>query len=190
METPPGDWVCQLDNSLYGLKDAPMIWYERLTEELKEISFQPLSNAPCVFRRDYVILILYVDDVHIFDKTEDELATVKQDPGSKLPTKDLGEADNFLGGDFETSSNSATLKQSKRITVVLKEARIDNSRLLGCSLDPSIEYSTKDSISANHGFSYRELIGSLLHLSTRTRHDLSAECSVLAKNVTEPCKVH
>lgn len=57
MENPPRDWL-SFGKSLYGIEDAPKIWYERLTEELKEIGFQILSNEPCIFRRDYVRLLM------------------------------------------------------------------------------------------------------------------------------------
>lgn len=48
MQQPPGyesktcpSYVCKLDNTLYGLKEAPRAWYARLCSKLETLGFKP-----------------------------------------------------------------------------------------------------------------------------------------------------
>ena len=55
----------QLDQALYGLKEAPLSWFEQLSEALAEIGFNSLRFDPCVFiSADHkIIVVVYVDDI-------------------------------------------------------------------------------------------------------------------------------
>ena len=41
--------ICKLKKSLYGLKDAPAMWKQRLVRVLKETGFRPCHSDPCLF---------------------------------------------------------------------------------------------------------------------------------------------
>ena len=71
MELPQGietvhgsskDHVLQLLSNLYGQKQAGRVWNSYLVEKLEEIGFKPSLVDDCVFYRDNVIFIVYVDD--------------------------------------------------------------------------------------------------------------------------------
>jgi hypothetical protein len=49
---------------------------------------------------------------------------------------------------------------------------------------------TEEEASAMIGVPYREAIGALLYLSTRTRPDIAVAVGTLAKNVQEPLPLH
>ena len=60
--------VCLLLKAIYGLKQAPLLWYDTLTEYLKTMGFKPINKDPCVFQhREHqdAYLCLYVDDIII-----------------------------------------------------------------------------------------------------------------------------
>ena len=63
MESDYDDKVCSLRKSLYGLREAPRIWYELLANELKSIGLKAMSSTPCVFVGDDEIVLCYVDDL-------------------------------------------------------------------------------------------------------------------------------
>jgi len=75
MEQPEGflvkgkeDYVCKLKNSLYGLKQAPIQWYLKFDSAMRERGYKRSSSDHCVyFHRfsgdDFIILLLYVDDI-------------------------------------------------------------------------------------------------------------------------------
>ena len=51
--TEPGkeELVCKLKKSLYGLKQLPRCWNEKLCEHLKSLGFKESAADPCVFIR-------------------------------------------------------------------------------------------------------------------------------------------
>ena len=54
--------VLQLLSNLYGQKQAGRVWNSYLVDKLEEIGFKPSLVDDCVFYRDNVIFIVYVDD--------------------------------------------------------------------------------------------------------------------------------
>jgi len=59
-----GNTTClQLLKSLYGQSVAPRLWYEHLSEALKEEGFKTCINDPCLLYKDTIIVVVYVDDL-------------------------------------------------------------------------------------------------------------------------------
>jgi histone deacetylase 1/2 len=60
-------YICKLDKSLYGRKQAPRAWYSRLTSKLQELGFTTSKADTSLFqfsRSDVTKFILvYVDDI-------------------------------------------------------------------------------------------------------------------------------
>jgi len=77
MEQPEGflvkgkeDYVCRLKKSLYGLKQAPRQWYLKFDSVMGEQGYKRSSSDHCVYIKrfsgdDFIILLLYVDDMLI-----------------------------------------------------------------------------------------------------------------------------
>ncbi|RDX74745.1 hypothetical protein CR513_45467, partial [Mucuna pruriens] len=68
------DYVCRLKKSLYGLKQAPRQWYKKFESVMCEQGYKKTTSDHCVFVRkffddDFVILLLYVDDMLIVGKS-------------------------------------------------------------------------------------------------------------------------
>ncbi|RDX80296.1 hypothetical protein CR513_39161, partial [Mucuna pruriens] len=60
--------VCRLTKSLYGLKQAPRCWYKRFDSFIISLGYNRLSSDHCTYynrfgNTDFVILLLYVDDM-------------------------------------------------------------------------------------------------------------------------------
>eukprot|EP00956_Cyclotella_meneghiniana_P032508 scaffold89783_cov73-Cyclotella_meneghiniana.AAC.1 len=55
-------YVLRLLKSLYGLKQASSNWYSYLKQGLIDRGFQESQADPCVFTRDDMIVLVYVDD--------------------------------------------------------------------------------------------------------------------------------
>ena len=78
-EVPEGDYVCLLLKNLYGLKQAAKTWFECLRdsliapEEQGGYGFKQSVIDPCIFYKDGLILISWVDDCLIFS-TKKEIA--------------------------------------------------------------------------------------------------------------------
>jgi hypothetical protein len=59
--------VLRLKKALYGLKQASNSWWKALCKSLKRYGFKRTQSDACIFiwrhGKDYVILIIYVDDL-------------------------------------------------------------------------------------------------------------------------------
>ena len=60
--------VLKLKKNLYGLKDARRTWWQYLSEGLVEMGFTQCQTDQCVFLKDDVIILIYVDDCCIISK--------------------------------------------------------------------------------------------------------------------------
>jgi ATP-binding cassette subfamily B (MDR/TAP) protein 1 len=73
------DYVCKLKKSLYGLKQAPRQWYMKFESIMGEQGYKRCSSDHCVFIKrfsgdDYIIMLLYVDDIFIVGKNISRIA--------------------------------------------------------------------------------------------------------------------
>jgi len=57
-----GDYVLKLKKSLYGLKQAPKTFFDHLRTGLIERGFQQSAVDPCLFMKDAMLCVVYVDD--------------------------------------------------------------------------------------------------------------------------------
>jgi hypothetical protein len=48
---------------LYGLKEAPLIWYRDLAKTLQDLGLKQIPNTPCLFANDDLIVFFYVDNI-------------------------------------------------------------------------------------------------------------------------------
>ena len=62
----PGNWILQLTKNVYGLRDARRTWHLQLKQGLLDRGFKPSQVDPCMFVKDQLILVTYVDDVIAF----------------------------------------------------------------------------------------------------------------------------
>ena len=112
MEQPEGfemkgkeDYVCQLKKSLYGLKQAPRQWYKKFESFMGEQGYKKTTSDHCVFVQkfsddDFIILLLYVDDILIVGRNPSRIANLKKQLSKSFSMKDLGPAKKFWVSEF------------------------------------------------------------------------------------------
>src|SRR6266487_4225588 len=96
------DYVCRLRKSLYGLKQAPRKWYKKFESVMSEQGHKKTTSDHCVFVRkfsndDFIILLLYVDDMLIVGKNISNIDRLKKQLGESFAMKDMGAAKQILG---------------------------------------------------------------------------------------------
>ena len=92
-----GDMVCLLKKSLYGLKQSPRQWYKRFDEFMFKSGFKRSEYDSCVYykilsEREYIYLLLYVDDMLVACKNSREIDKLKAQFKSEFEIKDLGKS--------------------------------------------------------------------------------------------------
>nr|KYP47621.1 Retrovirus-related Pol polyprotein from transposon TNT 1-94 [Cajanus cajan] len=80
------DYVCRLRKSLYGLKQAPRQWYKKFESFMCEQGYKKTTSDHCVFVKnfsddDFIILLLYVDDMLIVGKDVSRIDRLKKQLG-------------------------------------------------------------------------------------------------------------
>ena len=109
MEQPEGfrvkgkeDYVCRLNKSLYGLKQAPRQWYKKFESVMGEQGYRKTTSNHCVFVQkfsddDYIILLLYVDDMLIIGRNPLRIDKLKKQLNKSFAMKALGPTKQILG---------------------------------------------------------------------------------------------
>ena len=111
--------VCKLKKSLYGLKQSPRCWNKALTEFLKSANFRQSSAETCIYVRDnnsLSIVAVYMDDLIIATKTEQEMQEVKYQLQLQFKMKDMGELHYCLGISIKYDKAQSQLRYNKSNT--------------------------------------------------------------------------
>ena len=179
--------VMRLRKSLYGLREAPKIWYELLSSELKSAGLTEMQNAPCVFTSIGLLVMCYVDDILIIGESEKLIRKLIERISRSLKTKDLGCPCHFLGMDFIWNEDGTLqLRQTKLLKALLEKTGLQNCKGISSPLTPSLDLSSKQGGNIENGFDYRSIVGSLLYLAVKTRPDIAVAASMLAQHVENP----
>jgi hypothetical protein len=76
------EWVCMLDQALYGLRDSASLWNQELDEKLRILGFTPLDDDAYVYTKhtgkQMSILIVHVDDLIIAAPSDAEVDTIAE----------------------------------------------------------------------------------------------------------------
>ncbi|MBW0494125.1 hypothetical protein O181_033840 [Austropuccinia psidii MF-1] len=156
-------YCLRLKKAIYGLKQAPLAWYERLKHWLGKIGFKACVIDPCVFYRPAqppTWLYVHVDDIAIFSKN------------------------------ICHSEASLSLDQQHFTESLLHLYGMANCRPVLTPLPPNeyLQSPTTEEV-AKFGslhVNYRSAIGSINYLSTATRPDLAFAVSSLSQFLERP----
>ncbi len=118
-----------------------------------------------------LIIMVYVDDILIASNNSKELEEIKLKLSSKFDMVDLKQVVTSLGIEIDYSEKLMTLSQRKFTEKLIKKFVMEGSFPIHTPIEKNLklERNTKEN---NVNVPYRELIGSLLYLSTATRSDI------------------
>ncbi|MBW0533530.1 hypothetical protein O181_073245 [Austropuccinia psidii MF-1] len=167
----------KLKRAIYGLKQAPLAWYRRLSSWLVDFGFSISKADSSVFylkSNDPIWLFLHVDDIGIFGRN---LTNLKKAIEQEFQTKLLGSADLMLGIKIIHQPDTITLTQSHHIDSLLESYGMSNFKHTTTPLIPNMHLEAASRMCqeefASLKINYQSAVGSLSYLSTATRPDLS-----------------
>ena len=158
MKQPPGyvqtgkeELVCKLRKSIYGLKQSPRCWNEKLRDHLKSAGFKESGADPCVFiqsgQKDLKIIAVYVDDLILIAKTLGEIQQMKEGLSKTFKMKDMGQLRYCLGINFELTKQGISLCQKQYLLKLLEKYKLSEANTVTTPMDPNVKLVKDDSYS-------------------------------------------
>ena len=181
--------VLKLNKSIYGLKQAPTIWYNTICSLFNNLNFQPSSIDPCIFlRSDGSIIFLYVDDIIIASHDKQVIESIANNLGQHFSLKELGEPTYILNMQIIRSKSCIVLTQRNYIERAAEEFGLTESKPISTPMQKGLD------LDLNHDDTayvpYRELLGRLVYISDNTRPDISAAVSIMGQFSSNPSHIH
>ncbi|KAE8683492.1 hypothetical protein F3Y22_tig00111207pilonHSYRG00167 [Hibiscus syriacus] len=113
--------VCRLKKVLYGLREAPQNWHDKLKKCLVKIRFKKFSAYTSLFvcweDGQCVYILMYVDDIVLTGSSNKQIEEVVKLLGSEFALKDLGDLHYFLGIEDAYEYRSIVVKRILRYLV-------------------------------------------------------------------------
>ncbi|KAE8662818.1 hypothetical protein F3Y22_tig00113124pilonHSYRG00138 [Hibiscus syriacus] len=172
--------VCRLNKSLYGLKQAPRYWYKRFDSFIMCLGYNKRNADPCAyFKRsgdnDFVILLLYVDDMLVAGPNKDHIEELNAQLAREFEMKDLGSTNKILGMQIHRDKNC------KPISTPLP---------INFKLSSSMSHSSEEERMKMSRVPYASAVRSLMFVMICTRPDIAQAVGVVSRYMANPGKEH
>ncbi|KAB2617188.1 hypothetical protein D8674_013057 [Pyrus ussuriensis x Pyrus communis] len=170
------NYVCKLQRSIYGLKQAPQAWFHRFSEFLLQLGFQasPCDYSLFVYNHSgvYLILLIYVDDILLTGNSSRQMTCLINKLGTLFSMKDLGPLHYFLGVEVKYVADQMHLSQAKYALDLLQRTKFWDAKSISTPVSCGQKLSAYDGEAYDSLDLYRSVVGALQYL-TITRPDLS-----------------
>jgi hypothetical protein len=141
-EQGEGNMVLKLNRSLYGLKQASRVWYQKLDSALQEMGFHRTHCDHCVFvwKHGTAHVIMPVYDLTIISKTKADKDAVKAELGRRFKLRDLGSISMLMavGITQDCSKRQLSMDQHCYTQDMLGTFRISNCLPVLTPIDPNV----------------------------------------------------
>lgn len=199
MKLPPGfqsadsTKVCRLRKSLYGLRQSPRCWFEKLSAALQEYGFEQCRSDYSLFTytkgTTRIQILIYVDDLIITGNQPAAVEFFKKYLASCFKMKDLGLLKYFLGIEVARNKTGMYLSQRKYALEIIDDAGLLGSKPATFPMEQNHKLAVSDSPLLLNPEKYRRLVGRLIYLGV-TRPDLTYSVHVLAQFMQTPREDH
>ena len=114
------DVVLQLKKNLYGLKDSGLAWWEMISKGLLDLGSEQTETDQCVFNKENVIILIYVDDCIINSRTKEGLDETMAAIKEHFTTTDEGEIEEYLGIQIDHEPGFLRMSQPNLINRIIE----------------------------------------------------------------------
>ena len=170
---------------------------------MEKQGYHKTSLDHCVFVQnfscdDFIILLLYVDDILIVSRNASRIDELKKQLSKFFAMKDLGHAKQILGMMITRDRNSRKLylSQEKYIKKVLQRFGFDEAKPVTSPLAPHFKLSIKQRPTTDkekqemERVPYASVVGSLMYAMVCTRPDIAHTVGTVNHFLSNPSKEH
>ncbi|CAI7813642.1 unnamed protein product [Closterium sp. NIES-53] len=183
--------VCQLQKSLYGIKQAPRLRQQNLHARLIRIGFCQLPHDQGMYRltkgTDYILLIVYVDDLLYIGSTDSKTTWFEGELQRDLSLTVSSTVTQYLGLNIQDKENAIYLSAAKYADTIAK-----SFGLTPATITTPYRYTDGNRKEASALLQpagicdYQRKLGCLLFTAITCRPDLSYSASQLATHLKKP----
>jgi hypothetical protein len=186
-------WVCTLNQALFGLRDSAYLWNEEMDSKLRQIGFHPLEDDPCVYMKgkgmNLTIMIIHVDDFIIAAPQDEDIQQVVDALRQFYDMKDLGEPKQYLNCALhrDYTNRTITMSQTAYVQKVLRTANVSGWK--DTPLPAAWRETPADATNVldDEAFDqYQSIVGMLNWLAVKTRPDIRFAVTRLQHRLAKP----
>ncbi|XP_019423040.1 PREDICTED: uncharacterized protein LOC109332510 [Lupinus angustifolius] len=186
--------VCKLHKVIYGLKQPPRQWFERLKGSLLQFEFYSCRCDNSLFIRtssDFQLYVLvYVDDIIVTGSSPSMVSKVIKDLSTTFSLNQLGKLDYFLGIEVKHISDGTLLmSQIKYISNLLTRANMDTTKPMPSPMASNCKLSQEGNDLFEDPTFYRSIVGALQY-ATVTRSDIAFSVNKVCQILGKPLQSH
>jgi len=200
VQQPPGftaagheQKVLRLKKALYGLRQAPRAWNQKLDASLNELGFVCCTSEHDMYTRgkgpSWVIVGIYVDDLIITGAKEGGVEAFKREMQRLFRMSDLGLLSYYLGIKVRQSKAAITLGQAAYARRLLEKANMGGCNPCHTPMEAWLKLSKDGTTALVDATEYRSLVGSLRYL-VHTRSDISFAVEFVSRFMEKPRHEH
>ncbi len=184
------DPVLRVSKAMYGLKESGKRWNEEIDRWLSSLGFIRNKFDECLYHKDNMFILVYVDDMLIVINDRNYLNSVIGNLKRKFKCTDLGSVKSFLGLEIDVNSERGILKfnQSKQIEMIAREFRVTDSNFVHTPIEEKLCLSTKaeEIVDSKLPKLYRRLLGKIMYVMLGSRPDVCYSVSLFSQFQNSP----
>lgn len=164
----------KLLKNLYGLRDAPLTWFEYISDGLRKRGFAQSAADPCVFYKRNIVLLIYVDDAILCGPDPAAIQSEISSLAKDFTLTDEGEIRDYLGIHVEhLEDGRKRLTQPRMIQRCVEMVGLESNSKTHLTPADRVLHRAPHDPPRKSSWEFRSVIGALMFLQQSTRPDIN-----------------
>jgi len=186
--------VYKLKKALYGLRQAPRAWYNKIESYFAKEKFEKCSHEYTLFVKNNLegrmpIVSLYVDDLMYNGNDFEMFDSFKHFMQRNFAMTDLGKMRYFHGVEVKQYEEGIFISQYKYYTEILERFDMESCNMVCNPIVTGCKLVKNEKARATDACKYKQMVGCLMYLLA-TRLDLAYSVCLVARYMERPTEMH